>query len=314
MAEQVVEELPASLDAWEVCRRLAHLPRLLFLDSAAVLPSLGRYSFVTADPFSWLTSHRGRIILDGRQLVATDPFPVLAGLMSRWSLDALPDLPPFQGGAAGLFGYDLCHHLERLPWPRFDEFNVPDLAVGLYDWVVAFDHARQRSWLISTGFPETEPQRRHLRAAERGRMVRACLARKRGQAPFPSTEKVPVPFFGPALQVPSLPDVLSSFSRADYLAAARRAIEYIYAGDCFQINLAQRLLHPATTPPLELYGRLRERNPAPFAAYFDLGEYVIASASPERFLRVENGRVETRPIKGTRPRGTNPEDDHSLSE
>ena len=93
------------------------------------------------------------------------------------------------------------------------------------------------------------------------------------------------------------------------MEAVRRAVEYIHAGDCFQVNLSQRLLHRADRHPLELYRRLRECNAAPFAAYFDLGDFVIASASPERFLRVENGEVETRPIKGTRPRGATPEED-----
>ena len=106
-----------------------------------------------------------------------------------------------------------------------------------------------------------------------------------------------------------MPGVSSNFDRTGYLKAVRRVVEYIHAGDCFQVNLSQRLLHRADVHPLELYRRLRERNPAPFAGYFDLGDFVIASASPERFLRVENGEVETRPIKGTRPRGATPEED-----
>ncbi len=312
-AVPLVEELSPTLDAWEVCRRLAHLPRLLFLDSAAVLPSLGQYSFVTADPFSWLTSRRGNVLLDGRHLAASDPFAVLAELLSRWPAPTLPELPPFQGGAAGLFGYDLCHHLERLPRPRFDEFGVPDLAVGFYDWVIAFDRVRQKAWLVSTGYPETDPGRRHRRAAERLGQVRALLLN-------PSRDPQSVQAVSPAVRparaepVPTLPGVVSSFSRDEYLSAARRVIEYVFAGDCFQVNLAQRLLHPATFAPLELYRRLRERNPAPFAGYFDLGDFVVASASPERFLRVENGTVETRPIKGTRPRGATPAEDRRLSE
>src|SRR5439155_1076618 len=92
----------------------------------------------------------------------------------RWPAETLPGLPPFQGGAAGLFGYELCHHLERLPQPLVDEFAVPDLAVGLYDWVIAFDHAAHRAWLISTGLPETMPVRRQRRAA-------ALRARRRGR-------------------------------------------------------------------------------------------------------------------------------------
>src|SRR5262249_34446732 len=114
----------------------------------------------------------------------------------------------------------------------------------------------------------------------------------------------------PQFRVGGLPRLTSTFDRTAYLAAVERAIEYIHAGDCFQVNLAQRLLHPATLPPLELYGRLRRRNAAPFAGYFALdGDTVIASASPERFLRAQDGTVQTLPIKGTRPRGETPAED-----
>ena len=94
----------------------------------------------------------------------------------------------------------------------------------------------------------------------------------------------------------------SNYSPADYLQAVRRAIEYIHAGDCFQVNIAQRLLYPWERPTMQFYRRLRQCNPAPFSAYLDMGDFVLASASPERFLRVEKGEVQTRPIKGTRPR------------
>ena len=117
----------------------------------------------------------------------------------------------------------------------------------------------------------------------------------------------------PQFPLPGFPGVTSNFSRADYEAAVRRVVEYIHAGDCFQVNLSQRLLAPLREHPLELYGRLRELNPAPFAAYFDLGDFQILSASPERFLRVHpDGEVETRPIKGTRPRGKTPAEDAAL--
>jgi para-aminobenzoate synthetase component 1 len=119
----------------------------------------------------------------------------------------------------------------------------------------------------------------------------------------------PLRLQAPTHEVPGLPGLLSNFDRAGYLDTVRRAIDYVHAGDCFQVNVAQRLLHPAKLPPLELYARLRQRNPAPFAGYFDLGAFQIASASPERFVRVEDGSVETRPIKGTRPRGAHREED-----
>ncbi|MFM7151549.1 MAG: aminodeoxychorismate synthase component I, partial [Gemmataceae bacterium] len=113
--------------------------------------------------------------------------------------------------------------------------------------------------------------------------------------------------------LPSHPGVFSSFSRNEFLDAIRSGIDYVHAGDCFQVNLAQRLLVPASMHPLDLYGRLRRCNPAPFAGLLDLGEEMILSASPERFLRVNEGQVFTRPIKGTRPRGIDPEEDARLA-
>src|SRR5207245_5342178 len=112
--------------------------------------------------------------------------------------------------------------------------------------------------------------------------------------------------------VPGFADLLSNFSRETYLRTVQRVIEYINAGDCFQVNIAQRLLYPAKLTPVDLYLRLRQCNPATFAGYLDLGDYVIASASPERFVCVKQGEVETRPIKGTRPRVSNPVEDRSL--
>ncbi len=315
----LVEELTPWIDPWDVCRCLAPLPHLLFLDSADAHPSLGRYSFVSADPFRWLCVRQGRFAGNGEEHREVDPFVVLSEQMKQWHSETLAGLPPFQGGAAGLFGYDLCHHIERLPRPGRDEFRTPDLAVGFYDWVVAFDHRQKRAWIISTGLPEKESARRQQRAQRRLRDVQArlCEVRRAGgvNPPVVSTggltppARLPVAAPTDLYPLPILPGIFSNFDRAGYLAAVRRAIEYIHAGDCFQVNLAQRLLHRATLAPLELYQRLRTRNPAPFSGFFDLGDFAIASASPERFLRVEQGQVETRPIKGTRPRGSTPEED-----
>jgi para-aminobenzoate synthetase component 1 len=308
----LVEELTPWIDPWDVCQRLASLPHLLFLDSAEAHPTLGRYSFVTADPFHWLGVRQGRIVTENAEQRQIDSFVVLSERLRQWHSETIVGLPPFQGGAAGLFGYDLCHHLERLPRPRRDEFQTPDLAIGFYDWVVAFDHSQRRAWILSTGLPETEVKRRRQRALQRLRAVRAWL----GGMDSSSRETINPQYRSPGVATPTdlyplphFPGVFSNFDRAGYLAAVRRAIDYVHAGDCFQVNLSQRLLHRATLAPLELYRRLRTCNPAPFAGYFDLGDFVIASASPERFLRVADGQVETRPIKGTRPRGSTPEDD-----
>jgi para-aminobenzoate synthetase component I len=308
-----VEELTPAPEPFDVFRRVAGWPRALFLDSALVDPALGRCSFLTADPFEWICSRGRRTFVSGeaRPREPADPFAVLAERLACHQAETLPGLPPFQGGAAGLFGYDLCHHLERLPRPGFDEFAAPDMAVGLYDWVLAFDHSAGRAWLISTGLPESSPGRRERRARRRLQAVRERL----GRAPIADAPRAGAPLPAAALcaqwPVPDLPGVSSNFDRAGYLDTVRRAIDYVHAGDCFQVNLAQRLLAPAVLSPLELYRRLRERNAAPFAGYFDLGDFVIASASPERFLAVRDGEVETRPIKGTRPRGATPAEDEA---
>src|SRR5579884_2292556 len=161
-AVPLAEELPP-LSPWEAVRRLDRLPYLLFLDSAAVGPPLGRFSYVCADPFAVLRA-RGPLVSwsDAAGLVSEtdDPFTVLARRLASFRTAPRPDLPPFQGGAAGLFGYDLRHHLERLPPAAVDEFRTPDLAVGFYDWVIAFDHAAGRSWLLSTGLPEADESAR----------------------------------------------------------------------------------------------------------------------------------------------------------
>ncbi len=143
MASPLIEELTPPSDPWETARRLAHLPHLLFLDSAddAAGPAINRYSFVTADPVRWIESR------------SDDPRPVtfhdIRQLVDDNRIEACG--VPFAGGVAGLFGYDLCHLIEKLPRPRFDEFRTPDLAIGLYDWVIGWDHQTNRSWIVSTG-------------------------------------------------------------------------------------------------------------------------------------------------------------------
>lgn len=297
--EPLVEELTPAPDPRAVARRLAHLPHLLFLDSAGGLPELARYSYIAGDPFRWL-QYRG---IDG-----VNPFDALRDELSRWKLAGAAGLPPFQGGAAGLFGYDLCHWIERLPRPRRDEFRTPDLAVGIYDWVIAWDHQADRVWMISTGFPETNEVKRLARARERINWILDGDADGVHIATSPQ-QAIQI---SPLHPLPGVDSVFSNFDRTGFQSAVRRAIEYTHAGDCFQVNLAQRLVTPQTESALELYRRLRQVNPAPFAAYFDLGEFQIASASPERFLRLSSsGRIEARPIKGTRPRGRTPQEDRA---
>ena len=297
----LTEELTSDLDVETAFRRLAVLPHCVFLDSALREPELGRYSFLSADPFEFW--HSGPTDAAGLQR--------LQQRLTRFTSDRLPELPPFQGGAAGLFSYDLGRAFERLPRPTWDEFRLPGLAVGLYDIVLAFDHQTDRTVLISQGFPETDIRTRRARAERRIRQFLGYLNNPARTDTVPQASCPPRSRLRLAPQFPlagSLP-LTSDFSEPNYLSAVDRAIEYIHAGDVFQVNLSQRLLHPAVDDSVSLYVRLRHCNPATFAGYFDLGDFQVVSASPERFVRVEQQLVEARPIKGTRQRTAHPEAD-----
>ncbi|HUG89605.1 MAG TPA: aminodeoxychorismate synthase component I [Planctomycetaceae bacterium] len=300
----LVEELSPPPDVIAALRALADLPGAVLFDSALVRPPIGRYSFLAADPFATFVVERAAY--------GSAPFGPVREALQRYSAASRADLPPFQGGAAGLLGYELGGAWERLPRAAVDEFEFPERAIGLYDWVVAWDRVANRCWIVSQGFPETDRARREQRARDRLAFVRERL--KKGDATLSPDrsgaclKKSRVPFSKP-VPAPGLERLASSFSRDEYLRAVERVIEYIHAGDIFQANLSQRLLYPQEHSPLDLYARLRERNPAPFAGYLAHDDWAIASASPERFVSIREGEVETRPIKGTRQRRTIPEAD-----
>ena len=239
----------------------------------------------------------------------TDGLSLLAAKLAPWQADTISGLPPFQGGAAGLWAYDLNRSLEKIPRPAFDEFCVPALCVGLYDVVLAFDHQTGQAWIVSQGFPEREPAARRRRAAQRAKEFAAWLAAPPPVEPPLDGDVLAADHLAPSYPAAGPAGLVSNFSPSGYVAAIERVIDYIRAGDVFQVNLAQRLLFPARERAAILYGRLRRCNPAPFAGYFDLGEFQIASASPERFLKIAGREVETRPIKGTRQRTRRPEAD-----
>ncbi|HEV3342501.1 MAG TPA: anthranilate synthase component I family protein [Pirellulales bacterium] len=295
----IVEELHPVPDAADVFLRLRGLPHCLWFDSARRHPTLGRYSFLMAQPFDYL-----ELPVEGPDALTT-----LAERLAPYNSPSVSDLPPFQGGAAGLISYDLGRQLERLPAPTVDEFQVPALAFGLYDVVLAWDHEQRRAWILSHGWPE-RGEARLRRARARLDEFRSHLAGEPKRA-CSGVDGLAIPreSLAPQFAVGEVPGLTSTFSREGYLNAIGRAIDYIVAGDIFQVNLAQRLIFPARDHASELYLRLRERNAATFAGYFDFGRFQVASASPERFLCVRAGQVEARPIKGTRQRTRWPEAD-----
>ena len=279
----LVVPLDPAPDPFGTCARFNGLPHLLFLDSSAQ-GALSRYSFLCADPVAVV-----------RTPGTTDPLHEARAILSPHQREPLPSLPPFQGGIAGYIGYDWGAELERVRRPPADLVAraIPDVILGLYDWVIAWDHLEGKAWIISTGI-SADPAARVAWVQER----LAGWGRPIAEHPAPS---------------PARPR--SNFTRAEFEAAVSRIREYIAAGDVYQVNFAQRFHAPFTGSPLGLYRRLRARNPAPFGAYLDYDGIAIASISPERFLRIDAGSrsVEARPIKGTRPRGPTADKDAALA-
>lgn len=305
----------------EAFRLLAHEEGTFFLDSALPMPGLARYSILGCRPFRVMQSTGRRILLrdaTGERRIEEDPFREMRRLLAEHKFPPHPEAP-FIGGAVGYLGYDLCHFIEHLPRRTVADIPLPELYLAFHDAAIVYDLQEQRAWAVGCAAGGRNAAQAAGELAER---LTESLppSPKRGQASFHNGEKQPDPFSPPF----SSPDPFSSrvagemrcnFSRAEYLRAVARCIEYIGAGDIFQVNLSRRFEAPCALPPWQLYLRLRRINPAPMAAYLDLGEgRAVVSASPERFLSLRGRRVETRPIKGTRPRGASAQEDRALAE
>jgi para-aminobenzoate synthetase component 1 len=292
--------IPADLMDWVM--GFADCPGLLFLDSALPHETLGRYSFIAADPVHRIASRAGETQIDGSSFVGS-PFDALDRLLRRYTVAERPDLPPFQTGLAGAFGYGLRHAVEEVPLHRRRDHGFPDIDVGYYDLVVAVDHQAHRAFVIASGAPERDAAARRFRAQARTDWALARLARRPARPEF-------------SWSIDPQPDLGAD----EFRRMVRRTIDYIEAGDIYQANITQRFQAPLPAGfevggpgRLALYDALRRRNPATFAAFIDFGETAMLSSSPERFLKVAGRRIETRPIKGTRPRGANPAEDAALA-
>ena len=319
----LVDELVPAPDPAECCSRFVDLPYLLFLDGQGGPPELSRYSYLSGDPWMVVRGQtRETARLDCRrnrqEILLGDPLDVLEETLRPWRFPQYPGLPPFQGGAGGWIAYDWKTDLPASIVRYYDDLGLPVLLMGLYDWVIAWDHQAGRAWLISTGLPAEDEGERANHAAARLRAVRARL-----QGPPAPDERAMRPRERPrALSFPveevsgdAVPRFRSTFTRATYSRMVRKAREYIRAGDAFQVNLSQRFECPLHETPFEFYSRLRRSNPAPYGALIQAEGWAVVSSSPERFLHYDprTRLVETRPIKGTRPRGADPASDDALA-
>ena len=255
------------------------------------LQRLGRYSFLSANPFMKITADDGKTFIDGKA-VDGNPFDVIKEQLSLYTINHDTDLPPMQGGAMGWFGYDLGLYLEDIPTCKNPVRPYGDMAVGFYDWVISFDHEQQKTFVIANGI--TQDSKTVV-----ANIVKKITGALQQPLKKPKSEK----------------GVQTFFTRPEYESTVQKVIDYIYAGDIFQANMTQPFQVAFTeATPLQIYLYLSHINPAPFSGYMDCGNVQIASSSPERFLTAnQNGLAESRPIKGTRPRGTTPEEDTNLS-
>ncbi len=277
--------------------RLSHKPWAILLDSGQPQSQYGRYDIIVADPFITVSTDddgaktKTEITRQGQVEVSfDDPFDILNSLMAPYKA-AQNDLP-FYGGAVGYFAYDLARQVETLA--NFSLLNptIPHMMVGIYDWAVVVDHREKTACLVSYGFQQSTLD---------------------GWAGLCALFDVPVA--SPNLGSFELTTAVSSnMDFSQYTKAFNAIKRYIIEGDCYQVNLAQRFSAKARGNAWAAYNKLREISPAPFMAYMNFGYLQVLSGSPERFLQVVGNHVETRPIKGTRPRSEDAEQDQQFSD
>lgn len=272
-------------DALQSFAPLAGQPYALFLDSNRDGHDLSRYSYILWQPFETIESKDGVVHVSNAHSHVSyraEAFHVVRERIALWGEDAAPvqaNLPPFQGGACGFFGYDLARRLERLP-SKAAVHGQPDMAIGLYDKVIAFDHKSGQAHLIIHA-PDEETAKVHKAYIERLGAANAA----------------------PRVDMPALA-WRAARGDDDYRRDIQKIVDYIYAGDIFQANLSRRFSAdvPAGFDTFAHYTRLRDVNPAPYAAYMNFGNgFVLSGSSPERFMSAKGRSVETRPIKGTMP-------------
>ena len=301
----LIQEVPSPPSALAAFSTIRDRPGAILLESATRDPKLGRWSFLACDPFLTFRSKGPRIEIHrptGTEVREGDPFAALRDLLTDFQVERPPNAPPLIAGAIGYFAYDLGRFVEHIPEETVDDVPVADCHLGFYGAVAAIDHIEHRAFISAIGAPEEDPSAAQNLAQKRVTELEERLTKSVNDSAPPAR-----PVSSPELVVSS------NFTYADYLAAIRRAKDYIAAGDIYQVNLTQRLSAPLATTPFDLYRRLSRDNPAPFAAYFETPDATIVSCSPERFLQVRGREVETRPMKGTRPRGATPEEDARLA-
>ncbi len=312
----LIHQLPYHHDSAQLFERIAQQPWAIILDSGQMLDAntgmagsqYGRYDILVAEPFITLVTRgeQTEITQDGKVARSNDdPFLLLNNILAQYPAPT-SDLPftggtlpfaggtlPFAGGALGYFGYDLGRRLEKLPRIAANDTQLPEMMIGIYDWAIVVDHREKRCYLASHGMQAN---------------ARENLARLQALFYAPCG----MPEMNNAFEVVS--NISYNLPQSQYAQAFNKIKNYITAGDCYQVNLAQRFSAQVQGDAWQMYKKLRTHSPAPFMAFMQLPlnekeQFQVLSNSPERFIQVNGNHVETRPIKGTRPRSSDPAQD-----
>ncbi|MGR9012353.1 MAG: aminodeoxychorismate synthase component I [Gammaproteobacteria bacterium] len=276
---QLITPLPYFTDSAELFSVCADKAWAVFLDSGFPGSNQGRYDIIAAEPAWTLVTHGEvtEISCDARTILSTEnPFDLVKQKLGQFSdFTSNIDLP-FNGGAIGYFSYDLARRLEVLPNTAEDAEHIAEMAVGIYPWAVIVDHHQQKSYLVG----QCDQQKRQ------------DLIEQFSQIPVSRNDQV----------FKVIGEINSNMDKEAYVHAFNRIKHYLKEGDCYQVNLAQRFVAGCEGDPWTAYQTLRKLNAAPFSCYLNLPEVQILCSSPERFLKLTDSVVETKPIKGTRPR------------
>lgn len=298
--EPIIREisLPAPL---EVCYRriCAAAPHSAFLNSGTG-QDFARFSYICCDPYLVMRStgrHQTIESQNGATYTQGDPFTLLDRLLSAANVKTGWAEAPFCAGGVAAFGYDLAHHIENLPKTAIDDLSLPDLVYTVYKTIIIHDRRSRKTWISALDYEAD--------AHDRTQAAQKLISN------FISTASKPA--MPPSPAAASNQPLESNFSKQNYIESVEKCLDYIYAGDIYQVNLSQRFSAGLNVAPVDLYLKLARINPAPFSVYMDCGSFQILSSSPERFLKKTGRKIETKPIKGTRPRGANAAEDMALS-
>lgn len=291
LLKETVVEGANYIEPLQFLEKLNGLDNIVFLDGSSTYTELSQYSYIGVKPFLKIEYKEESLYIDG-EFVKKDLWEYLHHFTEKYFLPSNKKCPAdFHGGLVGYFGYELNHTTEVLPKLKNDNYQIPDLILCAYSSVIVFDNQNKKMWYVSNGIEKNFIHSKEVAYKQIEEIKKINVIKKTKTA--------------------ELGKVTSNFSEEEYIQKVEKVKQYIRQGDIFQTNISQQFQVPYTgeLDSLELYKVLTKNNPAPFSCFLNFNNCAILSCSPERFLKVKNQEVETRPIKGTIKRKLGIEDE-----